>query len=243
MSGKVLIYGGSGGIGAATARLLKARGYSLHLIARNEARLATLANELDAEFTVGDVRTPDTFLRASAAGRNDSRLVGLIYAVGTINLKPIARLDDEDFEQDYRINALGAVKAVQAALPGLKAGDEPSSVVLFSTVAVAQGFPSHSSISMAKGAVEGLTVALAAELSPKVRVNAIAPSLTRTSLADGLLGSEAMAKGIADMHAIPRLGTAGDIAAAATFLIADSPWITGQVIRVDGGRSTLRPRG
>jgi NAD(P)-dependent dehydrogenase (short-subunit alcohol dehydrogenase family) len=96
---------------------------------------------------------------------------------------------------------------------------------------------------MAKGAVEGLTLALAAELAPKVRVNAIAPSLTRTPLAQSLVGSEAVANGIAQMHALPRLGIATDVASLAAFLIADAPWITGQIIGVDGGRSTLRPRG
>jgi NAD(P)-dependent dehydrogenase (short-subunit alcohol dehydrogenase family) len=152
-------------------------------------------------------------------------------------------LTEADFEQDFRINALGAAKAVQAALPALKAGGEPSSVVLFSTVAVAQGFASHASISMAKGAVEGLTLALAAELAPKVRVNAIAPSLTRTGLAAGVISNETLANGIAQMHALPRLGTAEDVGALAAFLVSEASWITGQIIGVDGGRSTLRPKG
>jgi NAD(P)-dependent dehydrogenase (short-subunit alcohol dehydrogenase family) len=243
MPGQVLIYGGTGGIGAATARLLRIRGHSLHLVARNESRLAALAEELGAGFTAGDVTSADVFTRATQAAPDDSRIAGLVYAVGTINLKPLGRLTEADFEQDFRVNALGAAKAVQAALPALKAGDEPSSVVLFSTVAVAQGFASHASISMAKGAVEGLTLALAAELAPKVRVNAIAPSLTRTRLAHGLISNETVANGIAQMHALPRLGTAEDIAALAAFLVSEASWITGQIIGVDGGRSTLRPKG
>jgi NAD(P)-dependent dehydrogenase (short-subunit alcohol dehydrogenase family) len=243
MSRRVLIYGGTGGIGAAIARLLRTRGHSLHLVARDENRLAALARELGAEYTVGDVTDADLFTRATQAASDGGRIDGLVYAVGTINLKPLGRLTEADFEHDFRINALGAAQAVQAALPALKAGDEPSSVVLFSTVAVAQGFASHASISMAKGAVEGLTLALAAELAPKVRVNAIAPSLTRTSLADGVVSSEAIANGIAQMHAIPRLGTAEDIGALAAFLIDQAGWITGQIIGVDGGRSTLRPKG
>jgi len=212
-------------------------------IDRDESRLAVLARQLGAAFTTGDVTSADVFTRATQAASGGGAIAGLVYAVGTINLKPLGRLEESDFEQDFRINALGAAKAVQAALPALKAGDEPSSVVLFSTVAVAQGFASHASISMAKGAVEGLMLALAAELAPKVRVNAIAPSLTRTSLARSLVSNETVANGIAQMHALPRLGTAEDIAALTAFLVSEASWITGQIIGVDGGRSTLRPKG
>src|SRR5918993_1374456 len=167
--GKVVIYGGTGGIGGATARALKARNFDLHLVARDRA------------------------------------------------------------------------KAVQAALPALRAGEGGASVVLFSTVAVAQGFAAHASVAMAKGAVEGLTLALAAEFAPKVRVNAVAPSLTRTNLARSLTANEAVATGIAQMHALPRLGQGADSGALAAFLISDeASWITGQIIGVDGGRSTLR---
>jgi NAD(P)-dependent dehydrogenase (short-subunit alcohol dehydrogenase family) len=243
MADRILIYGGTGGIGAATARLLRQRGHDLHLVARDEHRLAGLAQELSATFTVGDVTGPDVFSRAAEEAARHGPLGGLVYAIGTINLKPLPRLTEADFIHDFRINALGAASAVQAALPALKAGDMPSSVVLFSTVAVSQGFAAHASIAMAKGAVGGLTVSLAAELAPKVRVNAIAPSLTRTPLAQSILGSEAVATGIAQMHALPRLGVADDVASLAAFLIADAPWITGQIIGVDGGRSTLRPRG
>ena len=171
-------------------------------------------------------------------------LAGLVYAVGTINLKPLARLTVADFERDFRINAAGAALAVQACLPALKTHDGTASVVLFSTIAAAQGFAAHASVSMAKGAVEGLVLALAAELAPKVRVNAIAPSLTRTPLAKALTASDSMAAAIAQMHPIPRLGEAADSAALAAFLLSEQAgWITGQVIGVDGGRSTLRPKG
>ena len=130
----------------------------------------------------------------------------------------------------------------ESAYPALKAtASTTASIVLFSTVAVGQGFASHASVSMAKGAVEGLTLTLAAEWSPKVRVNAIAPSLTETPLASFMTANAATAQAIAAMHPLQRLGTAGEVAALAAFLLSDKAgWITGQVIGVDGGRSTLR---
>jgi NAD(P)-dependent dehydrogenase (short-subunit alcohol dehydrogenase family) len=168
---------------------------------------------------------------------------GLVYAIGTINLRSLRRLTEEDFRRDFRLNALGAALAVQAALPALKKSRDGASVVLFSSVAALQGFTFHASMSMAKGAVSGLTLALATELAPKVRVNAIAPSLTRTGLADQILSSEKMAASLADLHALKRLGTAEDIAALTIFLLSpEAGWVTGQVISVDGGRSTLRTK-
>jgi NAD(P)-dependent dehydrogenase (short-subunit alcohol dehydrogenase family) len=141
------------------------------------------------------------------------------------------------------LNALGAVEAVKAALPAMKRA-EASSILLFSTVAVAQGFSGHASVAMAKGAVEGLTLALAAELAPKIRVNCIAPSLIRTPLAAGIIASEQMATVIAQMHPMQRLGEPDDVAALADLLLSpDAAWITGQIIGVDGGRSSLRTRG
>jgi NAD(P)-dependent dehydrogenase (short-subunit alcohol dehydrogenase family) len=242
MTGKVLIYGAYGGIGAATARKLAARGYTLHLAGRDAEGLNAIAAELGASHTVADVEDEASFERVAAEA--GSALAGLVYAVGTINLKPLARLTPADFERDFRINAVGAALAVQKALPALKACEGTASVVLFSTVAVAQGFTAHASVAMAKGAVEGLTLALAAELAPKIRVNTIAPSLTRTPLAKALTGNEQMAAAIAQMHAIPRLGEAEDSAGLAAFLISDEAgWMTGQIIGVDGGRSTLRTRG
>ena len=242
---RVIVYGGTGGIGAATARVLRGRGYALHLAARDEGRLKALASELgETTVTAGDVCDPGFFPRATAEA--GEALGGLVYAVGTINLKPLAKLTVADAETDFRVNALGAFLAVQAAAKALKAGAGAAGagVVLFSTVAVAQGFANHASVAMAKGAVEGLALSLAAELSPQVRVNVVAPSLTRTPLAAAITASETLASGIAAMHALQRLGTPEDIANAAAFLVsAEAGWITGQILGVDGGRSALRTKG
>jgi NAD(P)-dependent dehydrogenase (short-subunit alcohol dehydrogenase family) len=237
-----MIYGGSGGIGSATGRMLQARGYDLHLVGRDEERLAAVARELGATSTLGDVNDSSLFTRAvQEAG---TALDGLVYAVGTINLRSLGRLTEADFLTDFRVNALGAALAIQAALPALKKSESRASVVLFSSVAALQGFTFHASIGMAKGAVDGLTVSLAAELAPKIRVNAIAPSLTRTRLGESLLSNEQTTKAIAEMHALQRLGTPEDIAALAAFLLShEADWITGQIISVDGGRSTLRTKG
>lgn len=242
MAGKILVYGATGGIGSETARRLKMRGHDLHLVGRSEEKLAAIAAELGATTTLADLDDADSFARITAEA--GPHLSGLVYAVGTINLKPLNRLTPADFERDFRLNAMGAALAVQAALPALKASEGTASVLFFSTVAVAQGFASHATVSMAKGAVEGLTRALAAEYAPKIRVNAIAPSLTRTPLAAGLTAQPAMAQALGQMHPLGRLGEAGDIAALAAFLLSgEADWMTGQVIGVDGGRATLRTKG
>ena len=239
MATKILIYGGSGGIGAATAKVLRQRGYDLHLVGRSEEKLRPVADELQASYTTGDVVAGDD-LFSRAAEEAGKELGGLVYAVGTINLRSIQRLTEPELENDFRVNAMGAALAIQAALPALKKGSASSSIVLFSSVAALQGFTLHASMGMAKGAINGLTLSLAAELAPRVRVNAIAPSVTQTPLAARLLPNDAMAAGIAKQHALQRLGTPEDIAALTAFLIShDSSWITGQIISVDGGRSTV----
>jgi NAD(P)-dependent dehydrogenase (short-subunit alcohol dehydrogenase family) len=243
MTQNAIIYGGNGGIGAATARHLREQGFRLHLVGRNSARLNAIAGPLQASVSVADVTDPASFSSVMSES-GFSSLDALVYAVGTINLKPISRLSPADFARDFAINAQGAALAVQAALPALKAASGTASVVLFSSVAVRQGFTNHTSIAMAKGAVEGLVLALGAELAPKVRINAIAPSLTRTPLAANLTGNESVAKAIGEMHALQRLGEADDVAALAAFLASSQAgWITGQVIGVDGGRASLRTKG
>ncbi|RYB06987.1 SDR family NAD(P)-dependent oxidoreductase [Lichenibacterium ramalinae] len=239
----IIIFGGAGAIGSAIARRLAARGDRPHLAGRDRDKLDAVARETGAGVSVCDVTDGAAVAAAVAEAAGSDGLAGLVYAVGTINLKPLGSLTEADFERDWRVNALGAALALKAATPHLKVVDG-ASVVLFSTVAVRQGFAAHASVSMAKGAVEGLTLALAAELAPKVRVNCIAPSLTRTPLAEGLTRNEALAKGVAEAHALRRLGEADDSAGLAAFLLGpEAGWITGQVMGVDGGRSTLRTKG
>lgn len=238
MEETIIIYGGSGGVGASTARLLASQGYSLHLVARSEERLASISNELGASYTAGDVSDPHLFERV--ATQVEGAVRGLVYAVGTINLGGFSRFKQDAFIEDFKVNALGGALAVQSAIPAMKGCEGTTSVVLFSSVAVQQGFKFHASIGMAKGAVEGLTRSLAAELAPSIRVNAIAPSLTRTRLASKMLSNENSAKAIADSHPLKRLGKADDLSAMAAFLLSEqSGWITGQIIGIDGGRSAI----
>ncbi len=234
---------GTAGIGGFLAARLKAAGHELFLINRSAESVEDLAKELDCKFSVADVT--DEAALAAAIEQAGPIIDGLAYCAGTINLKPATRLASTEVLQDFQINALGALKSVQAALPALKASAQlTASVLFFSTVAVQQGFALHASVSMAKGAVEGLTRALAAELAPKIRVNAIAPSLTKTPLANFITKNEATVQALAQMHPMQRIGTADDIAAAAAFLLSsESSWITGQIIGVDGGRSSLRTKG
>ena len=241
MAKNFIIFGGSGGIGSALARRVAARGDLVHLVGRNADRLSALAAELGGTFAVADVI--DRAQVEAAVMAAGAEIAGLAYAVGSITLKPLARLTDDDALLDFQLNALGAFRAIQAALPALKAHDG-ASILLFSSVAVAQGFPAHATIGMAKGAVEGLTLSLAAELAPRIRVNCVAPSLTKTPLASALTSNEQMATAIASLHALQRLGEADDVAGLGAFLMSpEASWITGQIIGVDGGRSTLRTKG
>lgn len=238
--GKVLIYGASGAVGLESARLLKAKGYDLHLVGTIEEKLKKIGDELDASYTVADVMDSTSFEKVSQEAGEE--LVGLIYAVGTINLKSIRRLEDVDFLKDFKMNALGAALAVRHALPALKKKKEQASVVLYSSVAVRQGLSLHASLSMSKGAVEGLTRSLAAELAPNVRVNAIAPSIiSGSAMSSKILRNEQAIENMTNVHALKKLGTADDIAKVTAFLISeDSSWITGQVMGVDGGRSVIQ---
>jgi NAD(P)-dependent dehydrogenase (short-subunit alcohol dehydrogenase family) len=225
-----LIIGGSSGIGLATAKLLFEQGnnvfatFNSHPIESSEIKYQQL-NVLDETWDLGFL--PD-------------KLDGLVYCPGKINLKPFARLKSQDFVEDYNIQVLGVIKAIQLVLPRLKQSENPA-VVLFSTVAVQTGFSFHSIVSSSKGAIEGLTRALAAEFAPQIRVNCIAPSITDTPLAGNLLNSLEKKEANAQRHPLKKVGEADDIAHGVAFLIGDnSKWITGQIMKIDGGISTLK---
>ena len=165
---------------------------------------------------------------------------GLVYCPGSINLRPFNRLKAEDFVNDFRLQVAGAIKMIQALLTKLRGGQNPS-ILLFSTVAVQTGMPFHSQVAASKGAIEGLTLALAAEFAPLIRVNCIAPSLTDTSLAEALLNTPEKRTASALRHPLKRTGVPDDIANLAEFLLSGKAgWITGQIMHVDGGMSTLK---
>ena len=247
MTGTILIFGGAGGIGSSVAKAVKARGFSVHLVGRDKARLDAAASALGgATVSVADVMHDDDIADAvdAATQQGQGALAGLCYAVGSITLKPVTRLQEEEALSDFKLNALGAFTAVKAALPALKAYQGTASVLLFSTIAVHQGFSAHASIGMAKGAVEGLTLSLAAELAPKIRVNCIAPSLTRTPLAASLTSNDTLVQSIGSMHAMQRIGEPDDVGPLAGLLLSpEADWITGQSFGIDGGRARLRTKG
>lgn len=167
-------------------------------------------------------------------------LDGLAYCPGSITLKPFTRFTTQDFMLDYQLQVVGATKIIQAAIPALK-NSPHASVVLFSTVAVQHGFPFHSLVSASKGAIEGLTKALAAEYAPKIRFNCIAPSITNTPLAGNLLNTTEKIEANAQRHPLKRIGTVTDIAKMTAFLLSDaSSWMTGEILHVDGGMSSIK---
>lgn len=231
MSPPVLVIGGNSGIGLASVKRLLDENRPLVAAARNPSPL----KELGLSPLPFDAEAP-----ALDSSQLPDRLSGLVYFPGTISLKPFHRLQPEDFLKDLQVNLLGAVHAIQAALPALKQG-APASIVLFSTVAVSQGMPFHASIAAAKGAVEGLARSLGAELAPLIRVNLIAPSLTDTPLAGSLLSSEAKREASAKRHPLQQVGDPDDIAQLVSLLLSDaSKFITGQTFRPDGGLSSTR---
>ena len=158
--------------------------------------------------------------------------------MGSIDLKPLKLTKKSDFMQSFNLNLISATEVIKSLADNLK--KNKGSIVLFSTVAVKQGFPNHAIVSSAKGAIEGLTLALAAELAPNVRINCIAPSLTNSKISNFLLKNEKMSESIAKMHPLKRIGEGSDSASVAKFLLSDeSSWITGQILGIDGGRSSV----
>ncbi|GAB4399869.1 MAG: SDR family oxidoreductase [Microscillaceae bacterium] len=235
MSKSILVVGGSSGIGLALVESLLAEGHQVFSASRHSSEI--LAQKGVSQITLdvkGDVNAalmplPDT-------------LHGLAYCPGSINLKPFQRLSPEEFQEDFEINVLGAVKVLQATMKPLKKA-QGASVVLFSTVAARLGMNFHASIAVAKSGVEGLAKTLAAEWGPyQIRVNAVAPSLTDTPLAAKLLSTPERREASDKRHPIGRVGTPEDVASLAHFLLVGaSSWLTGQVLGIDGGMGGLKP--
>jgi 3-oxoacyl-[acyl-carrier protein] reductase len=229
----ILVVGGSSGIGLSLVKLLAANGATVYNISRTaSAEWPEGINHLTLDI-LGDIGSIASFL--------PEQLHGLVYSVGSINLKPFNRLTEEDFLNDFRLNVLGAVKIIQQALKPLKAA-QAASVVLISSVAARTGMSFHSSISAAKGAVEGLALSLAAELAPNhIRINVIAPSLTDTPLAQNLLSTPERKEASNKRHPLGKYGSPEDISSTIAFLLADETnWMTGQVIGIDGGLGKLK---
>jgi NAD(P)-dependent dehydrogenase (short-subunit alcohol dehydrogenase family) len=226
-----VVFGGSRGIGAALVSILLKDGHSVLNVSRNDSE----ENHVNLSYHSLDVLEQDWDSLPAL-----QEIHGLAYCPGSIDLKPLRRVSVEDMEEAMDVNLYGALKAIQWAYPVMRKTPN-AAVVLFSTVAVSQGMPFHTVVASAKGAVEGFTKSLAAEFAPKVRVNCIAPSLTDTELAGDLLRDDKRREASAERHPMKRIGQREDIAHAAQYLLGEeSSWVTGQVLHVDGGMSSIR---
>lgn len=227
----ILIIGHSSGIGKALSELLSSDYHVYGTYCKNPVswdHKNISSNYLNVMDNIYDFNfLPDT-------------LDGLVYCPGAIQLKPFPRLKEEDFIHDFKLQVTGAIKTIQACLPALKKSEQ-ASIVLFSTVAVKIGFNFHSLVSTSKGAIEGLTKSLSAELAPKIRVNCIAPSLTDTPLASPLLNTPEKIQQNMERHPLKKIGEPDDIANMAAYLLSEkSKWITGQILHIDGGLSSIK---
>jgi len=223
----ILCIGGSSGIGAELRKLLCTAKANLHLISRTKPDDGNYTTYTECDVTKDALPT-----------LIDDQCDGLVYLPGTINLSPFARTTDEQFYEEMNINFFSAVRAIRQYSPKLS---HSSSIVLLSSVAASIGFPYHTSIAGAKGALEGFSRSLAAELAPKTRVNCVAPSLTETPLSKKILDQKGAREASIKKHPMHSIGSTADIASAIYYLLTPaSSWITGQIFHVDGGISTIR---
>ena len=237
MSNKYLIFGATGSIGSSLAEQLTDSGHEVHLIARNEVELKPLSEKLGCTYSVADV-LEENFIERVKSDASDLDVKGIAYCVGSIDLKPLKRVTESDLHNCMKLNLYSAIEVIKGFQEELKKNH--GSIVLFSSVAAQKGFTNHTIIASAKAAIEGLTVTLAAEFAPNIRVNCIAPSLTSSKISQSMLKSPVVAEALAKAHPLKRLGDGKDSAAMAKFLLSEeSSWVTGQIIGVDGGRSQL----
>ena len=237
MSNKYLIFGATGSIGSSLAEQLNASNQEVHLVARNEDELKTLSGNIGCSYSVADV-LDEGFIESIKADVSEHSIKGVAYCVGSIDLKPLKRVSESDLHNCMKLNLYSAIEVIKGFQDALKKSS--GSIVLFSSVAAQKGFTNHTIIASAKAAIEGLTVTLAAEFAPYIRVNCIAPSLTSSKISRSMLKSPVVAEALAKAHPMKKLGEGKDSAALAKFLLSeDSSWVTGQVIGVDGGRSSL----
>ena len=237
MADKILIFGATGAVGSSLAKLLIENSISTHLIGKNEEEISKLSEETNGSYSVADVTDP-SFIEKIDSDLKNIDIAGIAYCVGSIDLKPINLVTRKDYLKSLELNLFPIVEIIKKYKENLK--KNKASIVVFSTVAVKQGFANHSIISPVKASLEGLTVSLAAELAPNIRINCIAPSLSNSKMAGKILGNTKIAEGIAKQHPLKRLGEGKDSASLAKFLLSnESSWITGQIIGVDGGRSNV----
>ncbi len=227
MKKNILLIGGSHGIGFSIAKQLHET-HNVFIASRTNEDLGTL----NVEHIPFDVKSDELDLN-----KLPNEIHGLVYCPGSINLKPFKMLSLDTFLEDMQLNFFSLVKVVKQVLPIIA---EDASMVFFSTVAVGTGMPFHTSVASAKGAIEGFGKSMAAEYAPKFRVNVVAPSLVDTPLAKRLLSNDRKRDLMNQRHPLKRVGHADDIANIAVFLLSDkSSWMTGQIVGVDGGMSTL----
>ncbi len=237
MKKKILIYGGTGAIGFSIAKSLKEQGYNPIIISRNKEDLINKSKQLDCNYEICDVL--ETNQIEEIAKKHDGDVIGLAYCVGSINLRPLKITKDIDFINSFKINTLAGINTVKASFSDLN--NNNGSILFFSTIAVQQGFNNHTVVATSKGAIEGLTLSLAAEFAPKIKVNCIAPSLTDSKMSQKMISNDTIRKAIEKMHPIPKIGQGEDFGDLSSFLLSEkNNWITGQIFHIDGGRSTLR---
>lgn len=227
MSNDLIIIGGSKGIG--------------HSIINKELPHRTIHNiSRSGPLDNSNVKHYPTDILEDELPDIEPTYSSLVYCPGSINLKPISSLKIEDFRNDLEINLIGAIKAIKKYHKGLKKAPN-SSITLFSTVAVTQGMPFHASVSSAKAAIEGLTRSLAAEFAPHIRVNCVAPTITQTDLAQGILRNEAAIEKMKDRHPLKKILQPEEVADLVCYLMSDkAAGITGQIMHIDAGLSSLK---